>query len=48
MFHGRGVMTFKDGRIKDGLWDNNVFEGKTMMQDGSDPDKEAKHNPKLL
>ena len=29
--HGRGVMTFPDGRIKDGYFENNVFKGNTQM-----------------
>ncbi len=36
--HGRGVMTFPDGRIKDGYFDNNVFKGKTEIEEGSKTD----------
>ena len=27
--YGRVVMTFPDGRIKDGYFENNVFKGNT-------------------
>lgn len=30
-------MTFPDGRIKDGLFENNVFKGKTIGGNGSNP-----------
>lgn len=33
--HGRGVMTFPDGRIKDGLFENNVFKGSMKVAEGS-------------
>ena len=29
--HGKGVMTFPDGRIKDGFFHNNVFKGNTQI-----------------
>ena len=25
--HGKGIMTFPDGRVKDGYFENNVFKG---------------------
>jgi hypothetical protein len=28
-------MTFPDGRIKDGYFENNVFKGNTQIQEGS-------------
>lgn len=30
--NGRGVMTFPDGRIKDGYFENNIFKGKTQIK----------------
>ena len=29
--HGKGIMTFPDGRIKDGLFENNVFKGEMPL-----------------
>ena len=29
--NGRGVMSFPDGRIKDGYFENNVFKGNTQI-----------------
>lgn len=32
--HGKGVMTFPDGRIKDGYFENNNFKGTTYTASG--------------
>ena len=32
-------MTFPDGRIKDGYFENNIFKGKTEVQEGSEVEK---------
>jgi hypothetical protein len=31
-------MTFPDGRIKDGYFDNNIFKGSVQVKEGSDAD----------
>ena len=36
-------MTFPDGRIKDGFFENNVFKGNTQVQEGSQADKQIKN-----
>mmetsp|Transcript_24223 Transcript_24223/g.37326 ORF Transcript_24223/g.37326 Transcript_24223/m.37326 type:complete len:126 (+) Transcript_24223:1554-1931(+) len=42
-------MTFPDGRIKDGYFDNNVFKGKTEIEEGSKADQLLKEeNNKYL
>ena len=46
--HGRGVMSFVDGRLKDGLWEAGVFKGRTVMADGTEIDEQMKRDPKLL
>ena len=33
--HGKGIMNFPDGRIKDGYFENNIFKGKTTIKGGS-------------
>ena len=40
--HGRGVMTFPDGRIKDGYFENNVFKGNTQVQEGSQVEQQIR------
>ena len=52
--HGRGVMKFADGTVKNGLFENNVFieevieeaanEESSMMVDSRDPDYEQKRD----
>lgn len=42
--HGRGVMTFPDGRIKDGYFENNVFKGATQIQEGSAAEHQIKES----
>jgi len=39
-------MTFPDGRIKDGYFDNNVFKGQTKIVEGSRADLRAKEEAK--
>ena len=39
-------MTFPDGRIKDGYFDNNVFKGQTKMVEGSHAGVKAKEEAK--
>ena len=34
--HGRGVMTMPDGRIKDGIFEANIFKGAVKVREGSD------------
>lgn len=36
--HGKGVMTLKDGRIKDGYFENNIFKGSIDVKKGSEAD----------
>lgn len=36
-------MSFVDGRLKDGLWEDGVFKGKTIMADGTEIDEQLKH-----
>lgn len=49
--HGRGIMTFPDGRIKDGFFERNVFKGATKVQKGSEADiktrEETKEEPEI-
>jgi len=33
--HGKGIMTFPDGRIKDGNFENNTFKGTTQLKEGA-------------
>lgn len=41
-------MSFSDGRLKDGLWEQGIFKGKTIMADGQEIDENMKRDPKLL
>ena len=42
-------MSFVDGRLKDGIWEDSVFKGKTVMADGTEVDElNMKRDPKLL
>ena len=41
-------MSFEDGRLKDGMWENGIFKGKTVMADGSEIDENMKRDQKLL
>lgn len=34
--NGRGVMTMPDGRIKDGIFEANIFKGAVKVREGSD------------
>jgi len=33
--HGKGIMTFPDGRIKDGMFEDNIFKGAIKVKEGS-------------
>jgi len=41
-------MSFADGRLKDGMWEDGVFKGRTVMADGTEIDESFKRDPKLL
>lgn len=39
-------MTFPDGRIKDGYFENNVFKGHTQIQEGSSVEQKLQEENK--
>lgn len=39
-------MTFPDGRIKDGIFDNNIFKGNVQVVEGSEMDKTLQQDDK--
>jgi hypothetical protein len=36
-------MTFKDGRIKDGIFENNLFKGAVQVQEGSEVEQQIRN-----
>ena len=44
--NGKGVMTFPDGRIKDGFFEKNIFKGAIKVTEGSAADKRTKEELK--